>query len=202
MNDSFQDCCLKPLSHSSIFNTSALYRIIFILQIHRNCAILFRKKDPSWYNNSTMEWEVLQHSYTEKNNDWYASVIIIAGALVVVEFMMNNFLLIALTIIATCAFILAAARRPDMMKVEIKKNGIRIEDTFYPYHNLDAFAIIDYTPERRLLLESTKKMMPLIVVHMPDDLDPEELRAELEQYLPEKELHESLPHLLFERFGF
>ena len=149
-----------------------------------------------------MEWETLQHSYTEKANDWYASVIIIAGALVVVEFMMNNFLLIALTIIATCAFILTAARRPDVMKVEIKKNGIRVDDDFYPYHNLSAFGIIDYTPEHRLIIETNKRFVPIIVIHIPDDLDVEAVRSAISAYLPEKELHESAPHLLLERLGF
>ena len=149
-----------------------------------------------------MKWEVLEHSYTEKTNDWYASVIIIAGALVIVEFMMRNFLLIALTIIGTVTFILAAARRPEMITVETKRSGIRVDNTFYPYQSLDGFAIIDYTPEPRLLLESNRRLMPLIVVHLPDDLDPEDLHEELSQYIPEKELHESLPHLLLERVGF
>ena len=40
-----------------------------------------------------MEWDALEHSYTEKTNDWYASAILIAGSLIAVEFLMNNFLL-------------------------------------------------------------------------------------------------------------
>jgi hypothetical protein len=151
---------------------------------------------------STMQWETLEHTYYEKTNDWYASVIIIAAALMVVELMTKNYLLMTLTFIGAFTFILLATRRPDTVLVEIRKNGIRFGNTLYPYQTLDGFAIIDYTNDRRLLLESNRKIMPLIVIHLPDDMDTEELNEVLEEYLPEKELHESLPHLLLERVGF
>lgn len=149
-----------------------------------------------------MEWESLEHSFTEKTNDWYASVILISGSLVAVELLLGNFLLITLTIIATISFILMAAKKPTMMKVQIRKNGVRVGETLYPYQMLDGFAIIEYTPERRLLLESTRTFMPLIVIHIADDVDEEELHDQLAHYLPEKDLHESVPQLLMERIGF
>ena len=149
-----------------------------------------------------MQWSTLEHSYTEKNNDWYASVILITGALIAVEFLMNNFLLITLTFIATVTFILMAARKPNIIQVEVRRNGIRLGDTLYPYQSLDGFAIIDYTPERRLLLESNRAILPLIVIHISDDIDSEELHVELKQHLPEKNLHETLPQLFMERIGF
>ncbi len=149
-----------------------------------------------------MEWDTLEHSYTEKSNDWYASAILIAGALIAVEFLMSNFLLVTLTFIATITFLLTAARKPEIIHVAIQKNGIRVGNTLYPYQSLDGFAIIDYTPERRLLLESNRAIMPLIAIHLADEIDTEELHEELAQYVPEKELHESLPHMIMERLGF
>jgi hypothetical protein len=44
--------------------------------------------------------------------------------------------------------------------------------------------------------------MPLIVIPIPDDIDLELLREEMHKHLPEKELYESIAHLLLERFGF
>ena len=149
-----------------------------------------------------MEWDALEHSYTEKSNDWYASAILIAGSLIAVEFLMNNFLLVTLTFIATITFLLMAARKPEVVHIEIRQNGVRMGSTLYPYQSLDGFSIIDYTPERRLLLESTRTFMPLIVIHIAHDVDIEELHSELVQYVPEKSLHESLPQLLMERLGF
>ncbi|MEK7118822.1 MAG: hypothetical protein AAB869_04385 [Patescibacteria group bacterium] len=149
-----------------------------------------------------MEWETLEHSYTEKTNDWFASVILIAGALVAVEFLFKNFLLIILTIVGTFAFLLLAVRRPELMHVEVTGSGVRAGNTLYPYVSLDGFAIVEYSTERKLLLESNRHLMPLIVIPVSDGINHDELHDLLAQYLPDKELHESLPHLLFERLGF
>lgn len=149
-----------------------------------------------------MEWDTLEHSYTEKTNDWYASVILIAGSLIAVEFLMNNWILITLTFIGTVTFLLLAARRPEMMHVTITRKGIRAGNTLYPYSTLDGFAIAEYEHEERLLLESNRHIIPLHVVPIAHEIDPDDLREALSQYLPEKDLEESLPHLLFERLGF
>lgn len=149
-----------------------------------------------------MEWDTLEHTYYEKTNDWYASVVLIATALIIVEFLINNFLLITLTVIGTITFILLGARKPDMMHVEIRKTGIRVGNLLYSYHSLDAYAIAEYHHENRLLLQSNRHIMPLIVIPIPNNVDTELIREELNQYLEEDELHESLAHLLLERFGF
>ncbi len=149
-----------------------------------------------------MEWDTLEHSYTEKTNDWYASVIIISGAGIGLGFLLSNFLIVTLIFIGTITFILMAARRPEEVHVEILRKGIRVGNTLYPYSTLDGFSIIDYTPQHRLLLESSKLLMPLIAIHIADDIDIDDLHEEVSRYLPEKDLHESLPQLLMERIGF
>lgn len=149
-----------------------------------------------------MEWETLEHIYYEKSNDWYASVILIAGSLIALEFLMNNFLLITLTFIATVTFILLAARKPELIHVSITPSGIRAGNLLYTYTSLNGYAIAQYPLETRLLFESNRHIMPLVVVPVPPEVDLESLRQELNQYLPEKALHESLPHLLLERLGF
>ncbi len=149
-----------------------------------------------------MEWKTLEHSYTEKTNDWYASAILISGSLIAVEFLMHQLLLVTLTFVATIAIILLAARRPEVITIEIRKNGIRSGDVFYPYHNFDGFAIMEYFGEPRLLLESNRHFLPLIVIHISHEVDLEDLHELMSHYLPEKELHESFFHLLFEKLGF
>jgi hypothetical protein len=149
-----------------------------------------------------MEWETLEHLYAEKTNDWYASVILISGSLIALEFLMNNFLLITLTFVATVTFILLAARRPELIHVTITPSGIRAGNLLYTFTSLDGYAIAQYAHDTRLLLESNRHIMPLVVIPIPPEVDLDTLREELNQYLPEKELHESLPHLLLERLGF
>lgn len=149
-----------------------------------------------------MEWDTLEHIYEENSNDWFASVILIAGSLIAVAFLMNNFLMITLIVIGTITFILLAARKPDMMHVEIRKTGVRAGNVLYSYSSLDGYAIAEYHHENRLLLESNRHIMPLIVIPIPHDVDLEEVREAMDEYLPERELHESMGHLLLERLGF
>lgn len=149
-----------------------------------------------------MEWDTLEHSYTEKTNDWYASVIIISGSLIAVELLMNNWILIALIMVGTISFLLLAARRPNIMHVTITNKGVRAGNTLYPYSTLDGFAIAEYAHEERLLLESNRHIMPLHVIPIAGDINSDDVREALSHYLPEKDLQESLPHLIFERLGF
>lgn len=149
-----------------------------------------------------MEWDVPEYHHQEKNSNWFAAAIVIAGSLIAVEFMFNQFVLIALTVTATAAFLLVAKREPNMMRVEIKKTGIRAGNMFYPFANLDGFAVIDHPHEHKILLESTKAFMPIIVVPIARDIDLEVLHDQLAEFLPVKELREPLGHILFERLGF
>ncbi len=149
-----------------------------------------------------MEWTTLEHVYEENTNDWYASVILISGSLIAVEFLMNNFLMITLTIIATITFILLAAHKPDIIRVEIRKTGVRAGNILYSYGSLDGYAIVEHHHENRLLLESNRHIMPLIVIPIPHDVDLEAVREVMNEYLPETEIHESFGHLLLERLGF
>lgn len=149
-----------------------------------------------------MEWDTLEHSYTKKTNDWYASVIIIMSAVIAVEFLVGNFVLIILTLVATATFLLLVARQPNMMHVEITKKGIRAGNMLYPFGDLDGFAIAEYEHEKRLLLESNRQIVPLYVVPLPDEVNADNLREVLAAYIPEKDLKEPIPYLLFERLGF
>lgn len=149
-----------------------------------------------------MEWDTLEHAEVEHTNDWKASVVLIAGALIAIGFLFGNFLLVVLIFIATVALLLMAARKPAMIHVEIKKSGVREGTLYYPFRTLDGFSIVEHGDAHRLLLESNHRLMPLIVIPIADTVDPEELHEFLERFIPEKELHESLPHLLMERLGF
>jgi len=149
-----------------------------------------------------MEWDTLEHPEIHHTNDWYASVIIIAGALIAVAFLYENFLLVTLIFIGTFALLLLAARKPQMMHVEIRKNGIREGNILHPYQSLDGFSVVEYENGHRLLLESNRRLMPLMVITIPDTVNPEELHDVLAKYLPVKELRESVPHQLMEKLGF
>lgn len=149
-----------------------------------------------------MQWDVLEHTYTEKSNDWYASVFIIAGALVALMFYLKNYLSVALVIIGTFTFLLLAVRKPEIITVKLTKSGITAGDTTYPYSTLDAFSVYEHENVHKIILESKSFFAPLHVIPIAEGVDLEEVREFLLDYLPEKEMHEPLAHILMERLEF
>jgi len=149
-----------------------------------------------------MEWDIFEHSYTERSNDWKASVIIIAASFVALELFLHNYLLAVLTIIATGTLILLAGRKPNLMHVTLNNKGILAGNTFYPYNTLDAFSVATHGTHHKILIESKKTIMPLIIVPVPEEVDPETVHAFLSAYLEDKDLEEPFLHLIMEYFGF
>jgi hypothetical protein len=149
-----------------------------------------------------MEWDVLEHSYVERSNDWKASVIIIAASFVALEIFLHNYLLALLTIIGTGTLVLIAGRKPNLMHVTLGEKGVLAGSVFYPYNTLDAFAVVTHGTHHKILLESRKTIMPLIIIPVPEEVDPEKVHAFLEAYLEDKDLQEPFLHLIMEYFGF
>lgn len=149
-----------------------------------------------------MEWKVHEHTYYEKTNDWYAATIVIAAALAALMFYLENYLSIALIVIGTFAFLLLAVRRPEIITVKLTNFGVSAGNVVYPFSTLDAFNVVEYDGVHKIILESKRLFAPLHIIPIADDIDPEEVRDFLADYLPEKELHEPFAHHLMERLGF
>lgn len=149
-----------------------------------------------------MEWEVEEHSYKEPTRDWIASVVIVIASFVAVEIFFHSYLLAVLTGIAAGTLILIAHRKPNTIHVALTPTGVKAGETFYPYKTLDAYAVVTHGTHHKILLESTKIMMPLIIIPAPGDVDAEAIHAFLADHLEEKELQEPFFHLIMEKLGF
>jgi len=149
-----------------------------------------------------MEWDVLEHSYVERSTDWKASVVIIAISFVALEIFLHNYLLAALTIIGTGTLLLISGRKPNIMHVTLNQKGVLAGTIFYPYNTLDAFAVVTHGTHHKILLESRKTVMPLTIIPVPEEVDPEAVHNFLEEYLEDKDLQEPFLHLFMEHLGF
>jgi hypothetical protein len=149
-----------------------------------------------------MQWDVLEHTYTEKTNDWFAATIVIAGALVALMFYLENYLSIALVIIGTFTFLLLSVRRPENMMVKLTNFGVIAGNVTYPFSTLDAYNVVEHESVHKIILESKRFFAPLHIIPIADGIELEEVRDFLADYLPEKEMHEPFAHRLMERLGF
>ena len=146
-------------------------------------------------------WEAPSHLYVEKKPDWYWTVGIITLALAAASFLFGDFVTGAFIIVAAVALVVHASKPPHTVAYEINDRGIRFDDTLYPFVSLDSFWIPHDELPPKLILKSSKLLMPLIVVYI-DGIDPEDVRKVLLRYIAETEHVEPFLKKVLERFGF
>ncbi len=147
-------------------------------------------------------WEALEHSHTEKTQDWFWVLGILALALIIVFILFDNILL-AIVIGLGALFIgLLANKPPRMIQFAVTTRGIRVDDTLYPYATLEAYHIDEEDPRGPILfIRSDRLFMPLIVMPLPEEYT-DKIDDLLCTRLHEERLEEPLAHKLLDFFGF
>ncbi len=154
------------------------------------------------------QWTVPEYVTKEHSPDWYWGVSLAGIALAGIGIVSGNPLFSIFIVIAVATMFFFHRREPDIIDCGISKKGVRIDTTMHPFKTIESFYIresADPTKEPRLVLKSAKKLMPLIVIPLPDELDDddiEELHIYLEQFITEEEHPEQLSEQIMDRLGF
>lgn len=148
-----------------------------------------------------IEWNAPEHHHVEKTSDWYWAVGVIACTIAALAFIFGNVIFGIFIIVATTTLLIHASRRPQIVHCEINDRGVVVDNTLYPFLNLESFWIDAHNPRPKILLKSQKFLMPYISVHI-DEVNPEDVRAVLLNYIAETEHLEPITQKLLERCGF
>ncbi len=148
----------------------------------------------------TISWEVKEYEHFERSPDWFWGVALVAivGGLLAIFF--DNFLLAVIIALAAMSLVMYAKREPMTLTVELSAAGVKIGKTFYPYKNLKTFWVTEADDRTKLLLESSRSIMPIIDIRAPIARR-EEIMDYLNDYLPALEREESLIDALGDWFG-
>lgn len=148
-----------------------------------------------------ISWVAKEHFKSEKNNDWYWSVGIITITATTLSFIFGNFIFGILILVGIFSLIVHASRENRDIPCEINDRGIVIDNVLYPFISLESFWIDSEEMPPKIILKSLKTFSPYIIVHI-DEVDPEQVRDILLNYIAETEHHESIFQKILERFGF
>lgn len=148
-----------------------------------------------------IEWTAPEFNYTPKGPDWYWTVGIITTTLVIIAIITSNLLFAIVLIVGGFALSYQAGQKPDIVEVAVDNRGVRMRDTLYPYSSLRSFWIENNPHEQKLILQSEKTFMPYVITPI-EDVEPEQLRHYLLQYLPEEHHKEPLSQKIMEYLGF
>lgn len=150
----------------------------------------------------SVTWEAPEHHHVEKGNDWFFALIIIVVSMVIVAILINNVLLALLIGLAGGALAVSGAKRPSIIPFAVTVRGVRVGDELYPYSALVSYRIDEEDPRGpQLLIKSSRKLMPLMVLPMPP-AHIDEIDTILKERLEEEDLEESLFVKILELFGF
>jgi len=150
----------------------------------------------------SISWESLEYDFFEKSSDWFWALGIVSISIAITSIIFNNLLFAILILIGAFALAIYAVRKPDLVKYEVNQRGIMINETLYPYSSLDSFWVEHNVERPKLLVSSKKILMPHIVIPLNPELDTDDLRDYLLDYVDEEEQREPLASRIMEYLGF
>ena len=148
-----------------------------------------------------ISWKAPEYMHTEKSADWYWITGIVSLTLAGISILLGNLVFGILIIVGVFTLVLYSVRKPGVVHVEILPTAVRVNDTLYPYVNLESFWVEEKELAPRILFKTRKKVAPYVVI-LIGDASAHDIREELLLHLPEIKHSEPFLEKLLVYFGF
>jgi hypothetical protein len=149
-----------------------------------------------------IEWDAHEYEHKERSQDWFWAVGIVTVAIAVATVIFGNVIFGLFILTAVFSLALFINRPPETVHIAVSEKGVTKDKIHYPYSTLRSFWIDIEHSHPKIFLKSEKVFMPLIIIPLSQEIDPEQLHDILSQFL-EEEYH-SLPLVerIIEFLGF
>lgn len=147
-------------------------------------------------------WDTEEYQFKERSKDWFWGLGITALVICGIAIYAGNYFFAIFIVVAAFAVGFFSVREPQMVHIELSKDGVNINDEFIPYRAIKSFYI---TPVRtngaqELLLTTTRGLLPVTTLPIHDN-DPEVLKTFLLQYIAEEVQEETPMQRLLDGIG-
>ena len=155
-----------------------------------------------------MVWEEYSHIYFPKNKDWKLSVAVISITIALISFMFSNVTFGFLILISTAVLLINAFKEPGLTRFEINTKGIRVNQEFWSFTDIQSFWIEDNREHHihsRILFSHDGIFNSLLILYLPLNITNDQIHdihEELVKILPEQRLQESIFQKILEYLGF
>lgn len=130
-------------------------------------------------------WEFMEHEQHKRGWVWYVVAGAVTLALIVYSYFDGNFLLAVIVVLGALIFTITEMRGPDVLAFVITEDGLAVGPAFYPWAEIANFFIVYEPPEVKMLYFNPKSALrPLVGVPLME-IDPNQIREILAQFLPE-----------------
>lgn len=147
-----------------------------------------------------LEWNSPEHHFDKKSNDWYWILgIVILGASVL-AFYFDNFLFGVFILIAGITIGMLSYKETKVVRIRVVPKGIIFGRELYPWSSFESFWIEDeHVHGYRILLRPVNSYLPLTIIPINEEVDLNDVRDILLEFLEEEFLQESLVHKWFDK---
>ena len=149
-----------------------------------------------------IEWEAHEIDFKPRSGDWFWAVGIIGLAMAIAAAFFKNFLFSIFIVLASFAIMLNGSRPARKLIIKVTSQGVRVNKELYPYNYLKAFWIDEETPEQHWLILHPKKSIFTYIKLPIVDVDTEDMRDFLLDYLEEEHHEPGFADNVADYFGF
>lgn len=151
-------------------------------------------------------WRGPEYFHWEKGPEWYLAMAIVVLGVAAAAVILKNYIFAVLIVLAAVSLAIFSLRGPRIVDMEINNKGVVLDKHFYPYSTLESFWVDEDSHHPKILFKSKKLLMPFIHLPLPDyiesDVEIEELKNYIFQFLDEEELQEPFFQKILEMLGF
>jgi hypothetical protein len=147
-----------------------------------------------------LEWHSPEHHFDKKSNDWYWILGVITLGASVLAFYFNDFLFGIFIIIAGLTIGMLSYKETKIVSIKVTTKGMVFGKFLYPWMSFRSFWIEDeYTHGARILMHPVSSYLPLTIIPINEEVDLNDVRDTLLEFLAEEFLAESLVHKWFDK---
>jgi hypothetical protein len=151
-----------------------------------------------------ISWQAPEHNHWgDKTADWFWGLWIVSIGAIILSFYFGNILFGIIIILFAITSALHANKQPAIFDFEINRQGVKIGHVLFPYHNLDTFWVQDTEDDDVIIFRTKKSVQPFLLLPFDStEIDAEELRDYLLDYMDEEKMEEPLLQKFMEFLGF
>ena len=147
-----------------------------------------------------LEWHSPEHHFDKKSKDWYWILGVFALGASILAFYFDNFLFGVFILIASLTIGILSYKETKVTTVKITYKGIVFGKQLYPWLSYRSFWIEDeHIHGFRILMHPLNSYLPLTIIPINEEVDLNDVRDILLEFLEEEFLEESFVHKWFDK---
>ena len=133
-----------------------------------------------------MMWTMPEYHIHDRGIWWYIGFVILGIGLILSAVFTANYAFAVIIVLIWLLMILEHYRNPEDVPVVLLSTGVAVGNHFHEWKDVRDFSIAYKPPEvQKLYIDFHKLRHPLMSVDIPDNIDPNEIRAVLKQFVKE-----------------